>query len=667
MKGDAPTRRRWPELLTLLGILAVAAGVRFWNLDLNGYGNEYYAATIRGMTSSWHNWFYAAFDPGGYLSVDKPPVSLWVQTAFVGVFGYSGWSLHAAQAFQGVLTVFAVYAFVRWVGGPGPALLAAAAQAVMPIAVAVDRSNLPDTCLTLVLTVAAGVLIRAAATGSSGKLWLALALVGVGFNVKMLAAFVVLPPFYFAYLIGSTRTFVQRIIDLIIGTVVVFAVGLSWTMIVEMTPPEHRPYVGDTTDNSMVSLVLGWNGVERLTGPRNKLGGPAKGGFNKGDKAKMMAKGGPPRMPGPGGRRGTPDGVGPAGIDRLVNAPIGDQFLWLMPLGVVGLVAPFIRERPRLPMTVSQTAAAVWGGWFVFYFALLSYAGFIHNYYVVVLGPPLAALVGVGAWELGRMAVRGGTAALAVVAGLALAAAWQWWLARDFADWRTGLTATAAGGAIVSAVLLISQRWAGRIGPAFGGLAVAAGVTGLFAGPVAWSVTTPMNRGNFAFPSAGPVANRTAFPPPGGGRAADPALIEFLRANRDGARFLAVTRTTHDAAPLIITTGEPVIALGGFLGSDPTTTPEKLAAMVKAGEVRFAWFGMGGPGGMGPPPGMLPPMLAGAVAVLPPPPMGGRENVAVSWVQRHGKPVQADRWRSTTGEPRRGIAGQLLELRPPEE
>lgn len=261
--GVEPRRlfARWGEGVAVLLIVLVAGGFRLWDLAQNGFGNPYYAAAVRSMLASGSNFFFGAFDPVGFITVDKPPVALWVQAISAKLFGFRGVALLVPQALMGVASVLVTYRLVRRPFGPWAGLLAGLILAVTPISVAVDRDNLPDTALVLVLLLAARALARASETGRWQPLMLATALVGVGFNIKMLAAFIVLPTFYLVYLLAAPVRRPARVAHLAAATAVLVIVSLSWSVIVELTPPDQRPYIGGSRTNSALKLALGYNGL----------------------------------------------------------------------------------------------------------------------------------------------------------------------------------------------------------------------------------------------------------------------------------------------------------------------------------------------------------------------------------------------------------------------
>jgi 4-amino-4-deoxy-L-arabinose transferase-like glycosyltransferase len=227
--------------LALPAIFRLAAALRLGRLDQNGFGNEYYTAGVRSMSAGWHNFLYHAFDPAGFVSVDKPPVAMWIQVAAVKLFGFQGLSVLVPQVLEGLAAVWLVYHLVQRRFGPPAGLLAALFLAVTPVSVAVDRSSNTDSCLLLLLLLAAWALTRAAEAGSRRLLLLAMALIGVAFNVKMLAAFVVLPTFVLVYLLGAPVRLRRRLVDLTLGGLVLTLVSLSWVVGYDLTPADKRP------------------------------------------------------------------------------------------------------------------------------------------------------------------------------------------------------------------------------------------------------------------------------------------------------------------------------------------------------------------------------------------------------------------------------------------
>src|SRR5882724_9660612 len=250
--------------LGLFAVFAAAATLRLWRLDQKGWGNEYYTAGVRSMSAGWHNFLYHSFDPAGFISVDKPPVAMWIQVASVKLFGFHGLSVIVPQVVEGVAAVWVLYHLVQRRFGVAVGLLAAFFLAITPVSVAVDRSSNIESCLVLVLLLAAWALLRAVEGGGRRWLLVSMALVGLGFNVKMLAAFVVLPTFALVYALGAPGPVRPRLVDLVLGGLVLTVVSLSWVLVYDLTPPERRPYAGTTDRNSILELAVGPYGIGRF-------------------------------------------------------------------------------------------------------------------------------------------------------------------------------------------------------------------------------------------------------------------------------------------------------------------------------------------------------------------------------------------------------------------
>src|SRR5579875_1196998 len=249
----------------LLTVLLIAAALNLWGLDREGYANTYYAAAIKSMLTSWHNAFYLSFDSGGFVSVDKSPLGLWVQAASARLFGFSGLSLLVPEALAGVLSVAVLYALVARVFGAVAGLVAALALALTPVAVVTSRNNTIDSLLVLALLLGAWAASRATETGKLRLLLLCAVVVGLGFNIKMLQAYLVVPAFALMYLLGAPRRWRTKIGHLALALLILLAVSFAWAVAVDLTPASLRPYVSDSGTNSELSLILGYNGLGRVT------------------------------------------------------------------------------------------------------------------------------------------------------------------------------------------------------------------------------------------------------------------------------------------------------------------------------------------------------------------------------------------------------------------
>src|ERR1700694_1077724 len=257
--------RLW-QRLGLGGVMIVSIFMNFFQLGQNGFANTYYAAAIRSMLDNWHNFFFVAFDPGGFVSVDKPPLGFWLQAASAKIFGFTPFSVFLPQALAGVLSVLLLYHLVRRHFGVVAGLLAALALAISPISVLTNRNNTIDSTLVLVMLLGAWAVLKAAEKGKLRWLLLCAVFVGLGFNIKLLEASLVVPAYGLLYLLAAPRRIWIRIAHLALASLLMLTISLSWAVAVDLTPASSRPYVGSRQNNSELSLALGYNGIQRLIG-----------------------------------------------------------------------------------------------------------------------------------------------------------------------------------------------------------------------------------------------------------------------------------------------------------------------------------------------------------------------------------------------------------------
>jgi len=608
MDSAQPTRR--PLLsLGLFVVLATAAALRLWWLSQNGFGNEYYTASVRSMSLSWHNFLYTAFDPAGFISVDKPPVALWIQTASVKLFGFHPLSVLVPQAIEGVAAVALLYHLVQRRFGAAAGLLAALFLAFTPISVAIDRSSNTDSCLVLVLLLAAWALTVAVERGSWRLLALAMGLVGLGFNVKMLAAFVVLPVFALVYVVGARLTWRRRILDLAVAGVVLALMSASWVLVYDLTPRDRRPYAGTTNKNSMLELAVGPYGIGRFIRSAEFRSAAIASAASTAEPARSAAAE-HPASPRP--RRGFSRLFvqEPAGALRLADGQLAGQAGWLLPFALVGIALGAARDSDSRWWSPARLALLLWAGWLVTYGVVYSFAGgFFHFYYLATMAPPLAALAAVGLVRSCEALLRGARSAVLMPLALLLTAAWQIYIDSSALGWKLGeyrpLHAFLFGGVLLAAGVLLAllvtrpadvSRPLGARASVIGAGAVAMGLVAVQLVPAAWALSSVLVPGPGSLPSAD-LARLVSIPgePPARARMGEPydpsGLVAFLEAHHAGERYLLATTTTRLAAPIIIGSGHSVMAMGGFHGLDPILTPDTLARMVEAGQVRFVMVG----------------------------------------------------------------------------
>ncbi|EWM12854.1 glycosyltransferase family 39 protein [Kutzneria sp. 744] len=549
-------RPRWRSYA--LGAILVGATVLYgWDIWGSGWGNEFYSAAVKSMSQGLTNFVFGSFDPAGVVTVDKPPMGLWPQVVSVWIFGWHAWALALPQAIEGVAAVFLLHRTVRRWAGENVALIAAAALALTPITVAIDRVNNPDAALTLLCVAAAYAFTRSVEAGiptRSATKWLLQAAfwVGCGFLTKSLAAWMIVPALAVGYLFGRNASWGRRIGDLVAAGGVLL-VSSFWWVLLTVVWPSPKPYVGGSTDGGELSLIFGYNGLGRVFGEGvGRGGGGGAGGGFPGGAGGGAASGGAGGFPGgtgggaaggaggfpgggtggaggfPGGGGGFPGGGGRGGgggfggfaegngITRMFGEQVGGQISWLMPLGlfvlaVVAVVGVFSWRR-RLPADHQRRAGwFMWGTWLIVLSLVFSFQqGIFHQYYTTQLGPAVAALAGAGLallWRHYRHPV--GVSWLLLPAGIVITAVWAWVLVSRDTSWNGWLRYAVAIVAVISVIGLVLAKLLNA-----GGARIAAvlGIVAVLLAPGVWSAAAAVDSGS----AGGPGGLATAGPPGGG-------------------------------------------------------------------------------------------------------------------------------------------------------
>jgi 4-amino-4-deoxy-L-arabinose transferase-like glycosyltransferase len=597
---DAPNRRpRWDHP-ALLALLAGTAVLYLWGLGSSGWANDYYAAAAQAGTQDWTAWLFGSLDAGNAITVDKPPAALWVMALSGRVFGFSAFTMLLPQALMGVGAVALLYATVRRTSGSATGLIAGAALALTPVAALMFRFNNPDALLVLLLVAAAYCMVRATETASTRWIALAGCAVGFAFLTKMLQAVLVVPAFALVFLVAAPVGLWARVGKLLVAAAAMMVSAGWYIALVSLWPADSRPYIGGSTDNSLLQLALGYNGIDRVVGGDGGPGGGLEG-----------APGG-----GPGGAGNLFFGGDP-GIGRLFGQSMGTEASWLLPAALIGLIAGlwFTRRTPRTDRI--RAGLLLWGGWLLVTGAVFSFMdGIIHPYYTVALAPAIAALVGTSVRELWRgkefLAPRIVLAAMSAATGV-----WGFILLDRTPDWLPALRwVVLAGSIVVAAVLVVGVH---RLGRATAAVAVGAVLFGASA-TAAYTVETVANAHNGPMTMSGPSKD-VGFGGPGGrgpgGDHADNPALEALVEGADN-RWAAATVGSMTASGLELNTGASVMAIGGFTGSDDSPTLAQFQAYVADGQVRY----------------FIPSDRGG--------PPGGRSGSAsdiTTWVQQHFTPT----------------------------
>jgi len=612
--GGTRPRRRWevwrspagqpgwarPALLAVAALAAVLYARNIASVDLA----PYYSAAVKSMSESWKAFFYGGFDPAATITIDKLPGAFLPQALSARIFGFHPWALALPQVIEGVATVLVMYRAVRLWAGEVPGLLAALLLTLTPIAASVFGHPMEDGALIMCLVLAADAWQRAVTTGRLRSLVLSGVWVGLGFQAKMLQAWMVLPALFIGYLVAAPQPasgtpgprLLTRLWQLAVAGAVTLAVSLSWILLYMLTPAADRPYVDGSTDNSAFSMVFGYNGVERfgISFPGAVTPGPA-----------ISAGSG-----GPGGYGGL---FGfPAGLFKLLSGWYGPQAGWLYPLAGLGLVAGLYLTRWAPRGNPVRCGFVMWGTWLCTVGLVFSAMTTIpHTAYLAMLAPPVAALSAVGIYLLVLMYRTERDSGWLLPAAILAEVLWAEIVWRDYHGFLPWTLTAALGTGIVTAVVLVAARFADRFLGRVAGIAVTLGVVAMVAAPAVWSasVLDADYAGTSFDASAGPADGHglfTLFQGPtlggvfGSSQTLTPqtqAIYDYVSSHRDGASYLIAVPSWTQTSRFILASGQEAMPLGGFSGTVRTPTLTRVRDLVRAGQLRFFWFGwFGGPG-----------------------------------------------------------------------
>src|SRR5580693_4281848 len=581
-KSDAPAASRWRRCLTpwrspagqpawarpaLLAIAAVAAVAYGWG-TAGVSVDPFYGAAARGMSESWHDFIFGAFDPAGTVTVDKLPGALWVQALSLRVFGFHIWALVLPQVAEGVLTVLVLYRAVRRLAGPVAGITAAAVLAVTPITVLLSRGNVSDSLLILLLVLAADATSAALLTGSLRHLLLAGVWVGLAFQAKMIQAWLALPALAAAYLLAAPAARLRtRCAHVALAGLVTVLVSLSWMTAVSLVPSQDRPYVDGSPNDSVYTQVFDYNGLARLTGNWASVPGPPE---------PILAT---LRQNGQSLNAET-FGI-KASWHRVLAGPFAAGSGWLLPAAVAGTLGVLISRRRQGRRDPLRAAVALWGGWWLILAVFFSVGTYLNSYYVAALTPAVAALCGTGITACGPRPwpARVRLSVAATVAGCAGYGAYL-------------MSGTATGPVVLTVLALImaaaaaAQLLLRASGKARHLTMVASAAAAVLLLPAAASVSCVI-RGLGPFDAPYEPA-KTAYDSQALARAA-PALTQAIQRMElftpPGAALFGADSSIL-AENDILYSGREVLPIGGFLGGAPAPTLATLQADIRDGYVR---------------------------------------------------------------------------------
>lgn len=550
----------------MCAILALTTALYLWGLDRNGWANSYYSAAAMSGSQDWTAFFFSSSDPGNAISVDKPPLSLWVMSASVRAFGLSPWSILVPQALMGVTSVFLLYRMVRTYVGSAAGLLAAAFFAITPVAVVMFRYNNPDALLTLLMI---GVAYTALESIRRNKLrWLifAGALTGAALLTKQLQIALILPAVAVTYLAFASGPLLKRILHTSVALLTALVTGGWWFVLVQLVPAANRPFVGGSRLNSAVELSLGYNGLDRLTGE---------------DATRTMS----PSM------ESLAEKLDP-GFQRFLQPQFSGQFGWFLPLAVAGMCIAVWHIKRQSGRRRYRAFLSLCVLWFLCSSTVLAFmSGIVHPYYSLTVVPPLCCLAGTGLLHLYRVSERRnarwmlvGTLLVTMVLAFLTAS-------RSTADYPVGPLVALLVWSVAITFLVVPPPFP-ALRKATGGLLAVA----LLVGPFVWSINTVLSPHEGAGVVAGPsiLGIRTDHPDrqqmgsdvPASfmavmfGNLPESGIVSRLRATPSSSKWSAAMVGSETAANYQLASMRSVLPLGGFDGTDPFPTLDQFQRMV---------------------------------------------------------------------------------------
>ncbi|MEU0339955.1 glycosyltransferase family 39 protein [Streptomyces bobili] len=630
---------RW-SLPALLAILVLAAVLYGWNLSGSGL-NSFYSAAVLSGTQSWKAWFFGSLDAGNFLTVDKPPFALMVMGLSCRVFGFGTWQMMLPLILSALGTIWILHSCVNRVWGHGAATVAALVLALTPITVAINRDNNPDTLLVFLMVGGAALALRAVHNGRLLPLLGSAACFGLAFNTKMLQGYIALPAVFAVYLYAAKPRLVKRLVNLGAAAVVLAVSSFWWAAAVSLVPADERPYIGGSTDGTAWNLIMGYNGLGRVLGGEGNGGGGGGGGGGFSGTAGIGRMfndtlGGQISWLIPFAAIALVGGLVLCGRAPRTDLTRAALLMWggwtalhyltfamaegtmhpyyttaLAPgiaalCGGGGLMLLRAFRTDRRWLWVLPLALAVSAGWAI---VLLRRASGWNTWLWPAVGVVMAlAIVGLLVFRSGNRArLLAASVAAAVVASVAGPAAYAW------------SVPSGSGGSAMSGTNPTAGPTTGSGG--FGGGPGGGGGRGGFPGtdgeqagqaegqaggqpggtpPGGAAGDTATAPGGTA-PGSGTAPGGTATgggpggTAMGGGGGASTELLSYLKKNQDGAKWLLAVSSSQSAAQLILSSGEPVISMWGWSGSDNAMTPARLKELVKKGELHYIQLG----GGMG--------------------------------------------------------------------
>lgn len=567
-------------------ILLLSFILNFFNLGIEGYGNTYYAAGVKSMLMNFKNFFFVSFDPSGFVTIDKPPIGFWLQSISAKIFGFSGFSIILPQALSGVLSVFLLYYIVKNYFGNTKGLICALCLAITPIFVAASRNNTIDNDLVLCLLLSVLFIIKSIKNNKLKYLILSFVFIGLGFNVKMSEAYLILPALYLSYFVSSSLTLRKKILNLSCATLVLVIVSLSWAFAVDAVPAKDRPFVGSSTNNTVTELILGHNGFDRVK--FSKI-------FKKPSHRVIKKQTAYNTKNIHSNNKNTASGLGNEAIPSLTrligNNNISDQIGFFIPMAILGILASVLKETLAKSLNDEKKMSLIlFSTWFLTEFVFFSFTkGSFHTYYLTTMAPPIAALTGIGLIDMLSFYKNKDKKAMLLPISIIITAAIQMSiLYHNHTKSKAYLPIIVITGSIcfVFSILVMINNFNEKQNKYFATMAF----IGLLVTPFIWSCSPIFLNMNSGSPSAGlelshnphPFKNKISANP-------NSKLAIYLEKSQKKEKYLVcVPSATVYASSLILETGKPVMTFGGFSGNDNIISLNNFKKEVLSGKIKYA-------------------------------------------------------------------------------
>jgi 4-amino-4-deoxy-L-arabinose transferase-like glycosyltransferase len=584
-----------------------------WNIDHAGLSG-FYSVAVKSMSESWKAFIFGAFDPKATITLDKLAGSFVPQAISARIFGFHPWALALPQVIEGVISVLVMYRVVRRWAGPAAGLIAAGLFAVTPVAASMFGHSMEDGALTMCLVLAADRYQYAVSNARLRSLIWCGFWIGLGFQAKMLQAWMALPALAVGYLYAAPADARRRVNHVLIAGAATLAVSLSWIALYTLVPASARPYIDGSTNNSAISMVFGYNGLERfgihfpgsVASMFGGHGGPFGASRAAGAHAAHAGLAVQTARLGHGGGFGAGGG---GGWTKLFGTRFGPEIGWLYPLALLALVCGLVWNRETSRVDTTKAGYVMWGTWLVTFGLIFSKMSVIpHTAYVASLAPALAALSAAGIVMFWREYQNGTSRSWLLPVAVAAEVTWSaylWWPYRTFLPVVAGAGLALGIAAVIA--LVLTRLGSHRAGARIAGTVMLAGIAAMLVAPAAWSASvldlkysgTEMNAdagpADMTMPRLPQVpggskllaAGMRAFAGNGTLTPAQRDLYRYVEAHRDGAPYLMAVTSWSQAAPYIEATGQEVLPIGGFSGTVPSPRLSRVLQLVRTGQLRF--------------------------------------------------------------------------------